>query len=101
MEALDMAKANLTLVVPRAESREPGPTPVKSHWNGDLRGKVIALIDTGRPNGDVTVASIAEHLWEEYRARIITISNRVLGGVEPAEGEHMVEKIPPEADVVI
>ena len=57
-----MANGNLRLVNPRAESCEPGPMPVKSHWDGDLRRKVVALINTGRPNGDVTVASIAEQL---------------------------------------
>lgn len=96
-----MANGNLRLVNPRAESREPGPIPVKSHWDGDLRRKVVALINTGRPNGDVTVASIAEHLRKEYQVEIINVDTRPRGVVDPVEAKQRVDKICNEAGVVI
>lgn len=96
-----MAKGNLRLVNPRAKSREPGPTPTKSRWDGNLRRKVVALIDTGRPNGDVTLAGIAEHLAGEYLAEIVNIVERPADAESPTETRQLVDKICKEANIVI
>lgn len=54
------------ILCPRAETFEKKTIDFKKQWDGDIHGKSVLFLNDGRPNADVLLAAVRDHLVEKY-----------------------------------
>jgi hypothetical protein len=87
LEAIDPTAGGTTAKLPATPRPE------------DLAGKVVALLDNTKEQGDIILAAVAEALLERYGvARVIT--RRKAHYSKPAAGE-LLDELAREADIAV
>ncbi|MBI2910088.1 MAG: hypothetical protein HYX92_20800 [Chloroflexi bacterium] len=95
-------EVTVKLVFPRATKYLERPKAEDGRMLTDLREKVVAFVDDGRPNADVALASIRAELVEVFHIRPVQVEHKTFG-LEPADHlpADVFKRLLAEADAVV